>query len=180
MTILQSQIKSDDPDFLKNKKQLNIDLDLTLKAVNLAMDGGGEKLKERHENRGKMLPRERVSKLLDPESGFLEVGLTAGYNMYNNACPSGAIITGIGKIHNIDVMVICNDSTVKGGTYYPITVKKHLRAQEIALENDLPCVYLVDSGGANLPNQDEVFADREHFGRIFYNQANMSLSLIHI
>ena len=174
MTILQSQIKSDDPDFLKNKKQLNIDLDLTLKAVNLAMDGGGEKLKERHENRGKMLPRERVSKLLDPESGFLEVGLTAGYNLYNNECPSGGIITGIGKIHNIDVMVICNDSTVKGGTYYPITVKKHLRAQEIALENDLPCVYLVDSGGANLPNQDEVFADREHFGRIFYNQANMS------
>jgi 3-methylcrotonyl-CoA carboxylase beta subunit len=140
MTILQSQIKSDDPDFLKNKKQLNIDLDLTLKAVNLAMDGGGEKLKERHENRGKMLPRERVSKLLDPESGFLEIGLTAGYNMYNNECPSGGIITGIGKIHNIDVMIICNDPTVKGGTYYPITVKKHLRAQEIALENHLPCI----------------------------------------
>ena len=174
MTILKSQINSNDPDFIKNKQQLNVDFELTLKAVNTAMDGGGEKLKIRHEKRGKMLPRQRVTKLLDPETPFLEVGLTAGYNMYDNACPSGGLITGIGKIHNQDVMVICNDSTVKGGTYYPITVKKHLRAQEIALENNLPCVYLVDSGGANLPNQDEVFADRDHFGRIFYNQANMS------
>ena len=174
MTILKSQIKSDDPNFIKNREQLNVDNELTLKAVYLAMDGGGKKLKERHENRGKMLPRQRVIKLLDPESSFLEIGLTAGYEMYDDACPGGGLITGIGKVHDQDVMVICNDSTVKGGTYYPITVKKHLRAQEIALENNLPCVYLVDSGGANLPNQDEVFADREHFGRIFYNQANMS------
>ncbi len=115
-----------------------------------------------------MLPRHRISKLLDPGSSFLEIGLTASYNMYDNACPSGGIITGVGQIHGIDVMVICNDSTVKGGTYYPITVKKHLRAQEVALENKLPCIYLVDSGGANLPKQDEVFADREHFGRIFF------------
>ena len=174
MTILKSEIKPTDKQFIKNKNKLNIDFNLTSQAVTFAMDGGGKTLKERHEKRGKMLPRHRVAKLLDPGSSFLEVGLTAGYNMYNNACPSAGLITGIGQIHNQDVMVICNDSTVKGGTYYPITVKKHLRAQEIALENNLPCVYLVDSGGANLPNQDEVFADREHFGRIFYNQANMS------
>ena len=174
MTKLKSQIKINDSDFLKNKKKLIIDLKLTQEAVDFAMDGGGQKLNDRHQKRGKMLPRHRVSKLLDPGSSFLEIGLTASYNMYDNACPSGGIITGVGQIHGIDVMVICNDSTVKGGTYYPITVKKHLRAQEIALENKLPCIYLVDSGGANLPNQDEVFADREHFGRIFFNQANMS------
>ena len=174
MTILKSQIKTNSPDFIENKKKLNIDYELTLNAVNIALDGGGDKLKKRHEIRGKMLPRERVTKLLDPGGIFLEIGLTAGYDMYDNACPGGGLIAGIGKVHNKDVMIICNDSTVKGGTYYPITVKKHLRAQEIALENNLPCIYLVDSGGANLPNQDEVFADREHFGRIFYNQANMS------
>src|SRR6056300_325969 len=174
MTVLQSKIKPDSPEFQLNKKKLAIDLKLVLKAVDKALDGGGDKLNDRHQKRGKMLPRDRISKLLDPGSFFLEVGLTAGYNMYDNACPSGGIITGIGQIHGIEVMIICNDSTVKGGTYYPITVKKHLRAQEIALENHLPCIYLVDSGGANLPNQDEVFADREHFGRIFFNQANMS------
>ena len=174
MTILKSNIKPSSSEFLLNKKKLDFDLKLILKAVDQALDGGGKKLKDRQKKRGKMLPRERVSKLLDPGSFFLEIGLTAGYNMYDNACPSGGIITGVGQIHGIDVMIICNDSTVKGGTYYPITVKKHLRAQEIALENHLPCIYLVDSGGANLPNQDEVFADREHFGRIFFNQANMS------
>src|SRR5210317_2336854 len=174
MTILKSNIKPDSSEFLFNKKKLDLDLKLILKAVDQAIDGGGKKLKDRQKKRGKMLPRERVSKLLDPGSFFLEIGLTAGFDMYENACPSGGIITGVGQIHGIDVMIICNDSTVKGGTYYPITVKKHLRAQEIALENHLPCIYLVDSGGANLPNQDEVFADREHFGRIFFNQANMS------
>ena len=174
MTILKSNIKPDSSEFLLNKKKLDFDLKLVLKAVDQALDGGGKKLKDRQKKRGKMLPRERVSKLLDPGSFFLEIGLTAGYDMYENACPSGGIITGVGQIHGIDVMIICNDSTVKGGTYYPITVKKHLRAQEIAFENHLPCIYLVDSGGANLPNQDEVFADREHFGRIFFNQANMS------
>ena len=174
MTVLKSKVNSKDIKFLKNQKQLSVDYKLTHKAVEIAMNGGGKKLNDRHQKRGKMLPRHRVSKLLDPGSAFLEVGLTAGYNMYNNECPSAGIITGIGKVHNRDVMVICNDSTVKGGTYYPITVKKHLRAQEIALENNLPCIYLVDSGGANLPNQDKVFADKEHFGRIFFNQANMS------
>ena len=174
MTKLKSQINVKGTNFQKNKKRLEVDLKLTREAVDFAMNGGGHKLNERHQKRGKMLPRHRVSKLLDPGSSFLEIGLTASYNMYDNACPSGGIITGVGQIHGIDVMVICNDSTVKGGTYYPITVKKHLRAQEVALENKLPCIYLVDSGGANLPNQDEVFADREHFGRIFFNQANMS------
>ena len=140
MTILKSQVKTNSPDFVKNKKKLNIDYELTLNAVNIALDGGGEKLRKRHEIRGKMLPRERVTKLLDPGVIFLEIGLTAGYDMYDNACPGGGLITGIGKVHNKDVMIICNDSTVKGGTYYPITVKKHLRAQEIALENNLPCI----------------------------------------
>ena len=162
MTVLKSKVNSKDIKFVKNQKQLSVDYKLTRKAVEIAMNGGGKELNDRHQKRGKMLPRHRVSKLLDPGSAFLEVGLTAGYNMYNNECPSAGIITGIGKVHNLDVMVICNDSTVKGGTYYPITVKKHLRAQEIALENNLPCIYLVDSGGANLPNQDEVFADKEH------------------
>ena len=105
---------------------------------------------------------------------FLEIGSLAGHDLYNNECPGGGIITGIGKVYNLNVMIICNDYTVKGGTYYPITVKKHLRAQEIAMQNNLPCIYLVDSGGANLPNQDEVFPDRDHFGRIFYNQSKMS------
>ena len=174
MTVLKSKVNSKDIKFLKNQKQLSVDYKLTHKAVEIAMNGGGKKLNDRHQKRGKMLPRHRVYKLLDPGSAFLEVGLTAGYNMYNNECPSAGIITGIGKVHDLNVMIICNDYTVKGGTYYPITVKKHLRAQEIAMQNNLPCIYLVDSGGANLPNQDEVFPDRDHFGRIFYNQSKMS------
>jgi 3-methylcrotonyl-CoA carboxylase beta subunit len=125
-------------------------------------------------SRGKMLPRDRVANLLDVGSPFLEIGATAGHGMYDGAAPCGGVIAGIGLIHGRQVMVVCNDATVKGGTYYPITVKKHLRAQEIAEQCRLPCVYLVDSGGANLPNQDEVFPDRDHFGRIFYNQARMS------
>ena len=144
------------------------------KAAARAAEGGGEKSRERHLSRGKMLPRERVANLLDVGSPFLEVGMTAAHGMYGDVSPSASVIAGIGQIHGRQVMVVCNDATVKGGTYYPMTVKKHLRAQEIALENRLPCIYLVDSGGANLPNQDDVFPDREHFGRIFYNQANMS------
>ncbi|GAB5449138.1 carboxyl transferase domain-containing protein [Gymnodinialimonas sp.] len=136
--------------------------------------GGGERSRERHVSRGKMLPRERVANLLDPGSPFLEVGALAGHGMYDGAAPCGGMIAGVGRVHGREVMVVCNDATVKGGTYYPITVKKHLRAQEIAEQCGLPCVYLVDSGGANLPNQDEVFPDRDHFGRIFYNQAQMS------
>ncbi|MBS0124274.1 carboxyl transferase domain-containing protein [Thetidibacter halocola] len=143
-------------------------------AAGLAAEGGGPKARERHVSRGKMLPRERVANLLDPGSPFLEIGATAGHGLYDDAAPCAGVIAGIGLVEGRQVMVVCNDATVKGGTYYPMSVKKHLRAQEIALECRLPCVYLVDSGGANLPNQDEVFPDRDHFGRIFYNQAQMS------
>ncbi len=139
-----------------------------------AAKGGPEASRERHVGRGKMLPRERVANLLDIGSPFLEIGATAAHGMYDGVAPSAGVIAGIGTVEGQEVMVICNDATVKGGTYYPMTVKKHLRAQEIAEENNLPCIYLVDSGGANLPNQDEVFPDRDHFGRIFYNQARMS------
>ncbi|MGR3541325.1 MAG: carboxyl transferase domain-containing protein [Hasllibacter sp.] len=143
-------------------------------AAETAARGGGDAARERHLARGKMLPRERIAGLLDPGSPFLEVGATAGHGMYDGAAPGGGAIAGVGRVDRRQVMVVCNDATVKGGTYYPITVKKHLRAQEIAARCHLPCVYLVDSGGANLPNQDEVFPDRDHFGRIFHNQANMS------
>ncbi|WP_061934762.1 carboxyl transferase domain-containing protein [Aureimonas sp. AU22] len=136
--------------------------------------GGGDAARARHTARGKLLPRERVQRLLDPGSPFLEIGAFAAYGMYGDAVPAAGVIAGIGRVSGREVMVLANDATVKGGTYYPLTVKKHLRAQEIAAENHLPCVYLVDSGGANLPNQDEVFPDRDHFGRIFYNQARMS------
>ena len=143
-------------------------------AAEAAMQGGGERSRERHLSRGKMLPRDRVSNLLDPGSPFLEIGATAAHDMYDGAAPAAGVIAGIGQVHGQECMIVCNDATVKGGTYYPLTVKKHLRAQEIAEECNLPCIYLVDSGGANLPNQDEVFPDRDHFGRIFYNQARMS------
>ena len=143
-------------------------------AATHAVAGGGEKSLARHISRGKMPPRERVANLLDPGSPFLEIGATAAYGMYDGAAPAAGVIAGIGRVHGQEVMVVANDATVKGGTYYPMTVKKHLRAQEIAEENCLPCIYLVDSGGANRPNQDEVFPDRDHFGRIFYNQARMS------
>ncbi|MFD1214519.1 carboxyl transferase domain-containing protein [Arthrobacter sp. GCM10027362] len=136
--------------------------------------GGPESARQRHLGRGKLLPRERVDGLLDTGSPFLELSPLAADGMYGGECPGAGIITGIGLVHGRHVMVVCNDATVKGGTYYPVTVKKHLRAQEVALANRLPCIYLVDSGGAFLPRQDEVFPDREHFGRIFYNQANLS------
>ena len=139
-----------------------------------AARGGPERSRQRHVSRGKLLPRDRVDRLLDAGSPFLELAPLAGYELYGGDCPSGGVIAGIGVIRGRHVMVVANDATVKGGTYYPITVKKHLRAQEIAAENRLPCVYLVDSGGAFLPMQDEVFPDRDHFGRIFYNQARMS------
>ncbi len=143
-------------------------------AAELAAAGGGDRARARHLSRGKMLPRDRLARLLDPGSPFLEIGATAAHGLYGGAAPCAGIIAGIGRVMGHDVMVVCNDATVKGGTYYPLSVKKHLRAQEIAAECNLPCVYLVDSGGANLPNQDEVFPDRDHFGRIFYNQARMS------
>jgi 3-methylcrotonyl-CoA carboxylase beta subunit len=136
--------------------------------------GGGERARARHVERGKLLPRDRVDALLDPGSPFLELSPLAAHGLYDGDAPAAGIITGVGRVAGREVVVVANDATVKGGTYYPMTVKKHLRAQEVALENRLPCVYLVDSGGAFLPKQDEVFPDREHFGRIFYNQANLS------
>lgn len=149
-------------------------LDTVREAAAHAAAGGGLDATKRHTARGKMAPRERVAALLDPGSPFLEIGATAAHGMYHNAAPCAGVIAGIGRVMGQEVMVVANDATVKGGTYYPMTVKKHLRAQEIAEDCALPCVYLVDSGGANLPNQDEVFPDRDHFGRIFYNQARMS------
>ncbi|WP_240978317.1 carboxyl transferase domain-containing protein [Planctomonas sp. JC2975] len=140
----------------------------------LAARGGSDVARERHTSRGKLLPRERVERLLDPGSPFLEIAPLAASGMYDDECPAAGVIAGIGLVCGRHVMIVCNDATVKGGTYFPMTVKKHLRAQEIALENRLPCVYLVDSGGAYLPMQDEVFPDRDHFGRIFFNQARMS------
>src|SRR6184192_205103 len=136
--------------------------------------GGPEKARVRHVERGKLLPRDRVDTLLDPGSPFLELSPLAANGLYDDEAPSAGIITGVGRVSGRECVVVANDATVKGGTYYPMTVKKHLRAQEVALHNNLPCVYLVDSGGAFLPRQDEVFPDREHFGRIFYNQARMS------
>jgi len=147
--------------------------DLRAKAAVIAL-GGNQISRDRHVGRGKLLPRDRIAALLDPGTPFLELSQFAAYGMYGNEVPSAGIITGIGRVAGREVMIVCNDATVKGGTYYPMTVKKHLRAQEIARENKLPCIYLVDSGGANLPNQDDVFPDRDHFGRIFFNQANMS------
>jgi 3-methylcrotonyl-CoA carboxylase beta subunit len=139
-----------------------------------AARGGTEKHRQRHIERGKLLPRDRVERLLDPGSPFLEIGQLAACDMYDGEVPGAGIICGIGRVSGRQAMIVCNDATVKGGTYYPVTVKKHLRAQEIAEQNRLPCVYLVDSGGANLPHQADVFPDRDHFGRIFYNQAQMS------
>ncbi|KFE34459.1 carboxyl transferase domain-containing protein [Thioclava atlantica] len=149
-------------------------LETIREAADAAAAGGGTAALERHLGRGKMAPRERVAGLLDPGAPFLEIGATAAHDMYGNAAPCAGVIAGVGRVMGQEVMVVANDATVKGGTYYPMTVKKHLRAQEIAEECNLPCIYLVDSGGANLPNQDEVFPDRDHFGRIFYNQARMS------
>jgi len=171
---LDTKINVDSDEF-RTRQQHNRALAEKLRAdVADAAKGGSEKSRERHVSRGKLLPRERVERLLDPGSPFLEIGQLAACDMYEGEVPGAGLICGIGRVSGRQVMIVCNDATVKGGTYYPLTVKKHLRAQEIALENRLPCVYLVDSGGANLPHQAEVFPDREHFGRIFFNQAQMS------
>ncbi len=171
---LNSQILTSSEAFKANLIAHEAALAQISEAAQAAAIGGGERSRDRHISRGKMLPRERVANLLDAGSPFLEVGATAAHGLYDGAAPCAGVIAGIGQVQGHEVMVICNDATVKGGTYYPMTVKKHLRAQEIAEQNRLPCIYLVDSGGANLPNQDEVFPDRDHFGRIFYNQAQMS------
>ena len=171
---LTSQAVTGSESFQANRAAHLAALEEVEAAAVAARAGGGETARARHEARGKMLPRRRVADLLDPGSPFLEIGATAAHGMYDGAAPAAGVIAGVGRVSGQDVMVVCNDATVKGGTYYPLSVKKHLRAQEIAQANHLPCVYLVDSGGANLPNQDEVFPDRDHFGRIFYNQAQMS------
>ncbi|MBY0501772.1 MAG: methylcrotonoyl-CoA carboxylase [Alphaproteobacteria bacterium] len=178
MTILESSLNLSSEDFQENARHMRClvtDFKEKLKEI---QKGGTEKAREKHLSRGKLLPRERIHKLLDQGSPFLEIGAMAAYGVYENQVPSAGLITGIGQVEGQESVVIANDATVKGGTYYPLTVKKHLRAQEIAEINSLPCIYLVDSGGANLPHQDEVFPDRDHFGRIFYNQAQMSAKRI--
>ena len=174
MPVIESQIDSRSPEFAANAARLR-ELVAELNAhLTRAALGGGDKARAKHTERGKLLPRERVRALLDPGSPFLELSALAASGMYDDAAPAAGIISGIGRVNGTEVVVVANDATVKGGTYFPMTVKKHLRAQEIARENNLPCIYLVDSGGAFLPLQDEVFPDRDHFGRIFYNQARLS------
>ncbi len=174
MPIIETKLNPRSDDFRANTAALEaLVADLRAKVEKLAL-GGGQAARDKHTGRGKLLPRERIEKLLDPGTPFLEFSQLAAYGMYHNDAPGAGVITGIGRIAGQECVIVCNDATVKGGTYYPVTVKKHVRAQEIAAENHLPCVYLVDSGGANLPNQDDVFPDRDHFGRIFYNQANLS------
>ena len=183
MTVLTSSVDEGSETYRRYAAHNRGLADVLRDKVAQAALGGPEKHRERHVARGKLLPRERVHRLLDPGSPFLEIGQLAANGMYKDEAPGAGMIAGIGRVSGVETMIVANDPTVKGGAYFPITVKKHLRAQEIALQNRLPCVYLVDSGGANLPHQAEVFPDREHFGRIFFNQANLSalgLSLIHI
>lgn len=179
MPVLASRLNPRSEDFKANAAAMRglVD-DLNAKLARIAL-GGGEAARAKHTGRGKLLPRERVQMLLDPDTPFLEIAPLAALHMYKekdgqDAAPGAGLIAGVGRVSGVECLVICNDATVKGGTYFPMTVKKHLRAQEIAMQNRLPCIYLVDSGGANLPNQDEVFPDRDHFGRIFFNQAQMS------
>ena len=171
---IDSKIATDSEEFRARFKYNRVLAQKLRADVAEAAKGGSEKHRKRHVERGKLLPRDRVERLLDPGSPFLEIGQLAACDMYDGEVPGAGIIAGIGRVSGRQVMIVCNDPTVKGGTYYPVTVKKHLRAQEIAQANRLPCVYLVDSGGANLPHQAEVFPDRDHFGRIFFNQAQMS------
>jgi len=174
MPILQTQLNTNDDDFHKNVEELK-DLVVDLKEKgNQIREGGSEKARQRHLAHGKLLPRARLEKLLDPGSPFLELSQFAAFGVYDEPVPAAGLIAGVGQVSGRECMIVINDATVKGGTYYPLTVKKHLRAQAIAEENRLPCIYLVDSGGAYLPKQDDVFPDRDHFGRIFFNQANMS------
>ncbi len=174
MTIIKSQINTRSADFKANVAAMEgIVADLREK-TEIVSRGGPEEARQKHLARGKLLPRDRINALLDPGAPFLELSPLAAWGMWKNEVASGGVVTGIGRVNGVECMIVANDATVKGGSYFPTTVKKHLRAQEIAQQNRLPCIYLVDSGGANLPTQDEVFPDRDHFGRIFFNQANMS------
>ena len=174
MPVIESRLDPRDSVFAKNRESMSaLVADLRSKVAEVEA-GGGEAASAKHASRGKLLPRERVRALIDPGSPFLELSPLAAYGMYDGTIASAGIVTGIGRVAGRECVIVCNDATVKGGTYFPLTVKKHVRAQEIARDNRLPCIYLVDSGGANLPNQVDVFPDRDHFGRIFYNQATLS------
>lgn len=174
MARIQSKINTRSAEFAENSEHLQAQVDDLRDKLNTIKLGGGPEYQARHVARGKLLPRERINKLLDPGAPFLELSQLAAYEVYDDVVPAAGILAGIGRVEGQECMIVANDATVKGGSYYPLTVKKHLRAQTIAEQNNLPCIYLVDSGGANLPRQDDVFPDREHFGRIFFNQANMS------
>ncbi|MDO6579581.1 carboxyl transferase domain-containing protein [Alteromonas stellipolaris] len=174
MPVLRSKINTKSDTFVANAQHMQAQVnDLVAKIEQVSM-GGGAQAAQRHQARGKLLPRDRINALIDDNTPFLEVGQLAAWEVYDDYVPCAGVVAGIGCVSGIECMIVANDATVKGGSYYPLTVKKHLRAQTIAEENNLPCIYLVDSGGANLPYQDEVFPDKEHFGRIFFNQANMS------
>src|SRR5690242_18048638 len=178
MPAIETKLSTRDSTFARNRDAmaaLVADLREKIAAIE---QGGGETARKRHVSRGKLLPRERVRALIDPGSPFLELSQLAAYGMYDDNIAAAGIVTGIGRVSGRECVIVCNDATVKGGTYFPMTVKKHLRAQEIARQNGLPCIYLVDSGGANLPNHTDVFPDKEHFGRIFYNQATLSAERI--
>jgi len=174
MSIIQSKLNTRSEEFMANSSRMRSLVDELRLTTDEIRKGGGEKYQQRHVSRGKLLVRDRIDALIDPGSPFLELSQLAAHEVYGDSVPAAGIISGIGRVAGQECIIVANDATVKGGTYYPITVKKHLRAQTIAEQNNLPCIYLVDSGGAYLPRQDEVFPDREHFGRIFYNQANMS------
>ncbi|MDQ4060641.1 MAG: methylcrotonoyl-CoA carboxylase, partial [Pseudomonadota bacterium] len=174
MTVIRSAVNVHSEEFRANRDAMRALVDELEARRAEASLGGPERARERHVKRGKLLPRERMMRLIDPGSPFLELSPLAACGLYEGDIHAAGIITGVGRVEGRECVIVCNDATIKGGTYYPMTVKKHLRAQEVARENRLPCIYLVDSGGANLPHQTEVFPDKEHFGRIFYNQATLS------
>ena len=179
MPQIESKINTRSAEFIENTKNLQLQLDDLRQKLEQTAKGGSEEARAKHVGRGKLLPRDRVNQLIDPGSPFLELSPLAAHGMYNGDAPGAGIITGIGQVSGSQCVIVCNDATVKGGTYYPLTVKKHLRAQEIAEQNNLPCIYLVDSGGANLPQQEEVFPDRDHFGRIFITKPTCRRRVLH-
>src|SRR3954469_6045238 len=174
MAVLITYAERGSEEFSRRRERMSALVDELRSRTARVAAGGGEKALDRHRSRGKLPVRERIDRLVDPGTAFLELGALAAWDVYDGQAPSAGVVTGIGVVEGQECVIVANDATVKGGSYFPLTVKKHLRAQEVAEENHLPCLYLVDSGGANLPQQDEVFPDRDHFGRIFYNQANLS------